>query len=251
MITTSFFNPENIKEDTIRTIVLERQKQKQIGKIIWIIIIIVGLIGSNYFGWLFFLFVIIGAFIIGSILGIRTGKKIERMTGLDINSQMLTWKYIQLNGLDKKYSTINPFNIIGKSTGIERKVKWSRGKMIQVYGPPFFGDYNIFVDFDFNVAVFLPKDDKTLHVFVGNIVKANRWMKFDSNGNKVLDKILSEGSFEWKINPKTILYRGKMLPPDQLVYKGRVINYQDFTEKIDDNWIFSMKNKFMKYMKRE
>ena len=63
-----------------------------------------------------------------------------------------------------------------------------------------------------------------------------------------LTKKLSERDHEWKINPKNILYRGNMLSAEQPVYKGDVVNFKEFNEEITDEWLLSMKNKFMKFM---
>lgn len=229
----------------------ERQRQKRSGYILWIFILVFGGIGASYWGWMFFLLVLIAGFAVGSFLGVRTGKKIERATGLGIDAQITTWNEMEpeeSHHKGKSNVSHNTHNVLGKITGIERKVKWSQRKMIQVYGPPLYGDHNIFVDSSFKVAVFLPKGDKTLHVLVGDIVKANRWLKFYTNGNQLFDKKLSERDHEWKINPKNILYRGDMFSPEQPVYKGEVVNFKKFNEEITDERLFSMKNKFMKFM---
>lgn len=251
MNNSHFFNPENLSDETIHLIISERNRQMRNGKLMWIVLIIVGIIGSLNLSWLFFLFTLITAMVLGSIISYQTSKKIQRLTGLDINAQIATWKYIKQKEIGENRNSITSFakfNILGKITSIEKKVKWSRAKMIQVYGPPIYGNHNIFVDYKFNVAVFLPKDDKTLHVFMGNIMKANRYFKFDANGNKLFVENFSERAFEWKINPKIILYRGSMLSPEQPVYKGKVVNFREFNEEITDEWLISMKNKFMEFM---
>ena len=129
------------------------------------------------------------------------------------------------------------FKLIGKLTGVEDKVKWSRSKKIEVIGPDFFGQYFVYVDFNFKVAMFLPKADKNVYVHIGNIVKAKKMIGYNHNGEKILDKTLSEDAFQWKINPKNILFRGTELPPNKLIYRGKVIYSEDFMEEINDNWI--------------
>ncbi len=232
-------------------VAFERQRQKRIGYSLWIFILIVGGIGASYWGWMFFLLVLIAGFAVGSFLGVRVGTKIERATGLGIDAQMTAWNEMEPEeSHHEKESNVShrTHSVLGKMTGIESKVKWSQRKMMQVYGPPIYGDHNIFVDGDFNVAAFLPKGDKTLHVLAGDIVKANRWLKFDSNGNQAFDKKLSETAHEWKINPNTILYRGRMFPPEQPFYKGKVLSFKEFDEEITEEWLISMKNEFMGFM---
>lgn len=246
-----FFLPETLSDETIHILVSERERQKRIGKLMWIAFIIGGIIGSASWGWSFFLFAVILALVLGSVLGVQTGKKIQSLTGLGINAQMAAWKYIQQQGLEKYGSSSKSYanhNILGKITGIEKKVKWSRAKIIQVNGPPIYGNHNIFVDPNFNVAVFLPKSDKTLHVLVGDILKANRWLKFDINGKKLFDKKLSERDHEWQINPKNILYRGRMFSSEQPVYRGKVITFKDFNVEITDEWLIATKNQFIEFM---
>ena len=65
------------------------------GKLIWIVLIIVGIIGSLNLNWLFFLFALITATILGSIISILTSKKIQKLTDLDINAQIAAWKLIK------------------------------------------------------------------------------------------------------------------------------------------------------------
>jgi len=128
--------------------------------------------------------------------------------------------------------------ILGKLTGIENKVKWSQSKKIEAIGPDFFGQYFIYVDTDFNVAIFLPKSDRTLHVLSGDIFKADRWIKYDNKGNIIKEDNPPEEAFQWKINPKNIWFRGTGLP-GKPGYKGKVISSENFDEKINSQWIHS------------
>lgn len=140
---------------------------------------------------------------------------------------------------------------LSKITGIENKVKWSSAKKIKVIGPPFWGQYYIYVDSYFKVAIFLPKADKTLHVFIGNIVKGHIWQKYDSNGVKVHEDNPPKGAFEWKINPRNVLFRGTGFPPEQLIYEGKVVSFESFSEVINDEWITKKKDEYMKMIKQD
>lgn len=138
--------------------------------------------------------------------------------------------------------------LLGKLTGIEGKVEWSRAKKIEVVGPDFLGRYYIYVDPEFNVAIFLPKSDRTLHIFIGDIFRAHRWIKCDQAGKKVKDENPPEEAFEWKINPKNIWYRGTGFPPEKPGYRGKVISYEDFSEEINEEWIDSRIQEYINIM---
>ena len=129
--------------------------------------------------------------------------------------------------------------LLGKLTGIEGKVEWSRSKKFEVVGPDIFGQYYIYVDPEFHVAIFLPKSDRTLHIFVGDIFRAHRWIKCNEAGEKVKDETPPEEAFEWKINPKNIWYRGTGFPLGRPGYRGKVISSEDFFDEIDKEWIES------------
>ena len=137
---------------------------------------------------------------------------------------------------------------LGKLTGIEGKVEWSSGKKIEVVGPDFFGQYHIYVDPEFNVAIFLPKSDRTLHVFIGDIFRAHRWIKCDQAGKKVKDETPPEEAFEWKINPKNIWYRGTGFPTGKPGYRGKVVSSEDFLDKINREWIDSKIKEYVQMM---
>ena len=114
---------------------------------------------------------------------------------------------------------------------------WSRAKKIEVFGPDFFGWYSIYVDQKSNVVIFLPKSNKTLHIFIGDIYRANRWIVCDLNGAKVKDKSPPEEAYQWKINSKNIWYRGSGLPPGKSGYRGEVISFEGFNDEINDEWL--------------
>ncbi len=143
------------------------------------------------------------------------------------------------------------FTLFSKITGIEDKVKWSRAKKVEVIGPSFFGQYYIYIDPNFKVAIFLPKSDKTLHVFIGNIVEAQIWQKYSSNGIKVYESNPAKGGFEWKINPNNVLFKGTGFPPGKLFYEGKVVSFEDFTEEINDQWANDKKEEYMRLMSQD
>jgi len=138
--------------------------------------------------------------------------------------------------------------LLGKLTGIEDKVEWSRSKKLEVVGPDFLGQYYIYVDPEFNVAIFLPKSDRTLHIFIGDIFRAQRWIKCNEAGEKVKDETPPEEAFEWKINPKNIWYSGSGFPSGRPGYRGKVISSEDFFDEIDKEWVESKINEYIHMM---
>lgn len=128
-------------------------------------------------------------------------------------------------------------NLISKLIGVEKKVKWSRAKHITIVGPEFWGQCDVFVDQNFDVAFFVSKADATLHVFVGNLFEASQWLKYEPDGSVSLNKELERGVLEWKINPRNILFRGRMLPPGKTVYHGDVVGAELFKELVTPDWI--------------
>ena len=137
---------------------------------------------------------------------------------------------------------------LGKLTCIEGKVEWSRAKKIEVVGPDFLGQYCIYVDPEFNVAIFLPKSDRTLHILVGDIFRAHRWIKCDPTGEKVKDETLPDEAFEWKINPKNIWYKGTGFPPGKPGYHGKVVASEEFLDKINEEWMDTKIKEYVKMM---
>ena len=141
------------------------------------------------------------------------------------------------------------FRLLSKLTGVEQKVKWSRGKRLTVRSELFDIHY-IYVDRDFHVVMFFPKPDGTLHVFLGNIVEGNWWLKYDGTGAKLIDEPWPPGSWEWKIDPGRVLFKGHALPPGQDIYEGRVVAAEPFSENIDTEWIERMKSEYLTQMGR-
>ena len=137
---------------------------------------------------------------------------------------------------------------LGKLACVEGKVEWSRAKKIEVIGPDFLGQHFIYVDPELNVAIFLPKSDRTLHVFVGDIFRAHRWIKCSPAGEKVKDEKPPKEAFEWKINPKNIWYRGTGFPPGKLGYRGKVIGSEEFSSEIDKKWLDTKIKEYVKMM---
>jgi hypothetical protein len=141
--------------------------------------------------------------------------------------------------LTKRGCLVGLLRLLAIVTDVEGKVKWSRAKKIRALGPDFFGQYYIYVDPEWNVAIFLPKSDRTLHIFLGDIVRAHRWIKCDQSGRKIKDEAPPAEAFEWKMNRRNIWYRGTGFPPGRPVYRAKVISSEEFLDEIDEAWLDS------------
>ncbi len=137
---------------------------------------------------------------------------------------------------------------LGKISGIEEIVKWSRGKAIEVHEKNVYGQHFVYVDNDYNICIVLAKADGTLHIFIGDIVEAKRHIKYGADNNKMLDRVMESDEMQWKINPNRVLYHGLSMPNKLKVYKGKVISSNAFNKSIDDNWINLTKDVFLKEM---
>lgn len=129
--------------------------------------------------------------------------------------------------------------LLSKLTGVEKKVRWSRSKRIDVDGPDFWGKYEVFVDDALDVAIFLPKRDFSVHILFGNVIGASCYLKYDSSGELLNQELILKGGIDWKINPTRVLFRGHGLPPDKSIYEGKVISSTSFYDKITSDWIVS------------
>lgn len=104
--------------------------------------------------------------------------------------------------------------ILSKLTGVEKKVLWSRGKLLAASGPAPLGVFRVLVDADLRVAFVLPKTHRTTHVLIGSIVEAERHRGYDTNGLLCCDADVKPGAIEWKIDPESIRVRSTMFGSD-------------------------------------
>jgi len=181
--------------------------------------------------------------LLSSLYSIIEAKRIQKKTGVNINGQEMTIRESAV--ACPKPTTHDPeeyrtcLDSLPEDESEEKDYDdiWLRAKKIEVAGPDFFGRYSIYVDPKSNVAIFLPKSNKTLHIFIGDIYRATRWIIFDIKLLKVIDKTPHEDAFQWKINPQNIWYRGTGLPPGKSGYRGEVLSSEDFIDEITDEWL--------------
>jgi len=78
------------KNKVAEKIAKEREKAKNLGKTMWVFMIIIGIVGWIAWKWYAFLISIMLALISGSIYSYLVGKRIKRETGMGIYEQELT-----------------------------------------------------------------------------------------------------------------------------------------------------------------
>ena len=220
-----------------------RERTKTTGYLLCLITMAIGLAGWHLWRWYALLISIVIAFLLGSLYSIIEAKRTQTKTGLNNNEREMVFRESAIASLDP--ATRDPeeyYAYLDSLPQDESEDKdyddiCSRAKKIEVVGPDFFGRYSIYVDPKSNVAIFLPKSNKTLHIFIGDIYRANRWIICDMKGLKVTDKTPSEEAYQWKINLKNIWYRGTGLPPGKSGYRGEVLSSEDFIDDINDEWL--------------
>jgi len=137
---------------------------------------------------------------------------------------------------------ITPWEVIKRIPDTPETMEWSKRKHLLVSGPEFFGVHYIYIDKNLKYVVILLKSDFTTHVFIGNLICAKEWRRYDEKQNILLSQIYPSDAFEWKIYKDIVLYKGKLLPPKDIPeepYFGKVIKVEDFNDDINDEWIVS------------
>jgi hypothetical protein len=225
------------------TVGYKRQRAKTTGYMLCLITMAVGFAGWYLWKWYALLISIVIAVLLDSVYSIIEVKRIKKKIILNVDEQEMAFRESVVASLDpttcdqEKYRADLYSFQEDESDEKDYDDIWSRAKKIEVVGPDFFGRYSIYVDHKSNVAIFLPKSNKTLHIFIGDIFRANRWIICDITGLKVIDKTPPEEAYQWKINPKDIWYRGKGLPPGKSGYRGEVLSFEDFIDEINDEWL--------------
>lgn len=236
------------------TVGYRRQRANTAGYMLCLITMAIGLAGWHLWRWYALLISIVIAVLLGSLYSIIAAKRIQKKTGLNIDEQEMAFRETVVASLDPTTRDSEEYRAYLDSLPEDESDEkdyddiWSRAKKIEVVGPDFFGRYSIYVDPKSNVAIFLPKSDKSLHIFIGDIYRANRWIICDIKGLKVIDKTPLEEAYQWKINPKDIWYRGTGLPPGKSGYRGEVLSFEDFIDEINDEWLDIKIKEYMRMM---
>lgn len=236
------------------TVGYRRQRDKTTGYMLCLFTMAIGFAGWYLWKWYALLITIVIAILLDSFYSKIEAKRIQKKTGLNIDEQKMVFRESAIASLDpttcdpEEYSAYLDSFPENESDEKDYDDIWSRAKKIEVVGPDFFGRYSIYVDHKSNVAIFLPKSNKTLHIFIGDIFRANRWIICDITGLKVIDKTSPEEAYQWKINPKDIWYRGKGLPRGKSGYRGEVLSFEDFIDEINDEWLDIKIKEYMRMM---
>lgn len=236
------------------TVGYRRQRAKKTGYMLCLIAMAIGFAGWYLWKWYALLISIVISILLDSLYSIIEAKHIQKKTGLNIDEQEMAFRESAVASLDPTTRDPEQYRVYLDSLPEDESDEkdyddiWSRAKKIEVVGPDFFGRYSIYVDPKSNVAIFLPKSNKTLHIFIGDIFRANRWIICDIKGLKVIDKNLSDEAYQWKINPKDIWYKGTRLPSGKSDYKGKVLSFEDFIDEINDEWLDIKIKEYMRMM---
>jgi hypothetical protein len=231
-----------------------RERDKTIGYLLWLITLVIGLAGWYLWKWYALPTAIVIAALLSICYSIIETKHFQEKIGLIIDEQEKDLRESDVARLDsitrgpeeyRKYIDSLP---VDEPDEQDYDDLWSRAKKIEVFGPDFFGRYSVYVDQKSNVVIFLPKSNKTLHIFIGDISRANRWIVCDLTGVKVMDKSQPEEAYQWNINSKNIWYRGTGLPPGKSGYRGEVISFEGFNDEINDEWLDIKINEYMQML---
>ena len=236
------------------TVGYRRQRAKSTGYMLGLITMAIGFAGWYLWKWHALLISIIIAILLDSLYSIIEAKRIQKKAGLNIDEQETAFRESTIASLDPATRDDEQHRAYLDSLPEDESDEkdyddiWSRAKKIEVVGPNFFGRYSIYVDLKSNMAIFLPKSNKTLHIFIGDIFRANRWIICDITGLKVTDKTPPAEAYQWKINPKDIWYTGTGLPSGKSGYRGKVLSFEDFIDEINDEWIDIKIKEYMRMM---
>jgi len=239
---------------TAETVVYRRQRTKTEGYMLSLITMAIGFVGWYLWKWHALLILIIIAILLNGLHSIIEAKRIRKKTGLNIGEQDIGLRESAVASLDPTTCDSEEYSVYIDSLPEDESDEkdyddtWSRAKKIEVVGPDFFGRYSVYVDLKSNVAIFLPKSNKKLHIFIGDTIRANRWIICDITGLKVIDKTASEEAYQWRINPKDIWYKGTGLPSGESGYRGKVISFEDFIDEINDEWLDIKIKEYMRMM---
>jgi len=236
------------------TVGYRRQRAKTTGYMLCLITMAIGFAGWYLWKWYALLITIVIAIILDSLYSIIEVRRIQKKIRLNIDQQGMAFRESAVASLDpttRDHEQCRAYlDSLQEDESDEKDYDeiWSQAKKIEVVGPDFFGRYSIYVDHKSNVAIFLPKSNKTLHIFIGDIFRANRWIICDITGLKVIDKTPPKETYQWKINSKDIWYRGTGLPPGKSGYRGEVLSLEDFIDEINDEWLDIKIKEYMRMM---
>jgi len=114
---------------------------------------------------------------------------------------------------------------------------WFRAKRLKVLGPNFWGKFEIFIDQNLHIAMFLPKADHSVHVLRGTMTRATLHYTYNAAGKRTSAVTLFEDQIQWQMSPTEIQFEGLRLPEAKRRYLAEVMAAWPFEETIDQAWI--------------
>jgi len=138
---------------------------------------------------------------------------------------------------------ITPAEIIRRMKDVPEIMKWSQNKHLVVEGPWFWGIHHVYVANDFKQILICLKEDLTTHVFIGIPTHAEEWRRYHKDAVLHFSKRYEDDDIlQWKIYKDYVLYRGRMLPPNEPQgepYWGEVIKVESWDGNFSDEWLVS------------
>ena len=117
------------------------------------------------------------------------------------------------------------------------KRRGPRSKCMTVKGPEFWGRFELYIDRDENVALVLPKMDRSIHVLLGTLSEASVHFTFGGSGERTSAVNIEAGGIQWAITPSDVVFSGTQLLEAQASYQGQVLSTARFKGRIDPSWV--------------
>ncbi len=114
---------------------------------------------------------------------------------------------------------------------------WFRSKRLKVTGPDFWGKFEIFIDQNLHVAMFLPKADHSVHVLRGTMARATLHYTYDTTGKRSSAVTMFSDQIQWHMGPTEIQFSGLRFPDKKRRYLAEVGTAEPFAGTIDQAWI--------------
>ena len=136
-----------------------------------------------------------------------------------------------------KETTIGPMKWFFGQKRSSRDAGWFRSKHLKVIGPDFWGKFEIFIDRNLHIAMFLPKADHSVHVLRGTMERATLHYTYNGAGKRTSAVTLFNAQIQWHLGPTEIQFNGLRLPDEKRRYLAEVGAAEPFEGTIDQAWI--------------
>ena len=97
---------------------------------------------------------------------------------------------------------------------------WFRSKHLKVVGPDFWGKFDIYIDRNLHIAIFLPKADHAVHVLRGTVDRATLHYTYSAAGKRTSAGTLFSGQIQWHLSPTELQFHGLRLPDARQRYRA-------------------------------